>query len=134
MSMILDIVKFIWEQLNNRTRIEVGRDFRDRHNGNKVIIRNVGNAPIIITNWELFQGNRRGYRWKESKRIADQYDLLSDYSDLKLEGYKSVTLEFGEDNYFDWSHAALGTDQIYIRLYIAGKRRPVVREVYDGRY
>jgi len=133
MSMILDVVKFILEQLwTDRTRIEVGYNFTsDPHVGNEITIRNLSGVPIIVTYWELVWQHRHWLHWKESRRIdlGEVSDGL--FGDTKLDSHTSTTLEFREFNHFrpDLS----GKDQIYIRLHIAGRRRPVLRKVYDGR-
>jgi hypothetical protein len=127
LSTILALVQF-WEIWRNRSRIEVGHNFTSHPEiGNEVIIRNLGQAPVLITYWELLWRHRGLFRWKQTREIhADEF-----FEDLKLNGHSTDKLVFNQQNSFDWSRSALGKDQIYLRLHIAGKARPIIRKVYE---
>jgi hypothetical protein len=134
MSMILDVVKFILEQLwTGRTRIDVGglSTTSDPNIGNEIVIRNLSGTPVIITYWELVWQHRHWGRWKRSRCIDLGHVTDGLFGDMKLDGHSSTTLEFCEFDYF--RPDLEGRDQIYIRVHIAGRRWPIVRKVYDGR-
>jgi len=128
LSTLLALVKF-WEIWTSRSRIEISHNFTGSQDiGNQVIIRNLGGTPLLITYWELLWRHRRWLRWKQSRAIsADEY-----FEDLPLGGYTSITLSFRDQDYFDWGMSAIGNDGIYLRLHIAGKKRPILRNVYTA--
>jgi hypothetical protein len=128
LSTLLAITKF-WELWKDRTNIEVSYNFTGSDDiGNEVIIRNLATTPIIITYWELIWRDRKLFYWKETSRIApDEF-----FSDIKLSGHTSTKLTFKEIDHFDWSPSALGTNKIFLRVHIAGKRRPIVKYVYGN--
>src|SRR5258706_4511466 len=124
LSTILAVVKIL-EVWRSRTRIEVSYNFTSSSDiGNEVIIRNVTGTPLLVTYWELVWRHRSWFRWKQSKTIGPH----EFYQDLKIPGHSSATLEFREQDYFDTRASSLGSDQIYVRLHIAGKSKPIVRK------
>jgi hypothetical protein len=126
LSTLLALVKF-WELWTNRSRIDISYNFTGSEDiGNEVIIRNLGGTPLLITYWELLWRHRRWFRWKQSRELSPD----ECFEDLNLGGHTSITLSFRDHNYFDWGATALGNDRIYLRLHIAGKRKPLLRLLY----
>jgi hypothetical protein len=126
LSSILAFVKF-WEIWKTRARIEVSHSFTTNQEfGNNVIIRNLSATPINITYWELLWCRSRFFCRKSQVEISS--DELSE--DTKLPGYSSRKLNFSGADHFNWTPAFLGKNKIYLRLYIAGKLRPVFKKVY----
>ena len=126
LSTLLAAVK-LWELWSSRLRVEVSHNFTGSESiGNEVIIRNLGSRPFLITYWELLWRQRSFIRWKQSHSIgADEYN-----EDIKVGPHSSIKLTFREENHFDWGASALRGRTIFIRLYIAGKSKPILRKVY----
>jgi hypothetical protein len=128
LSSVLAAVK-IWEVWRSRTRIEFAYNLGDAEQGNEVTVFNLSATPIQITYWELLWRHRRWGRWKQSRSMEPpEY-----WTGRNAEGHSSATLKFIGDQYFDWEPRALGSDRIYIRLHIAGRKRPILRNLYPPR-
>lgn len=126
LSTILFIIK-IWEAWKNRARIEISHNFTSHQEiGNEVIIRNISNTPIIITYWELLRIKGSILNKKENL-ISSPEDFDSD---LKINNHSSITLTFNHQDYFDWGISSMKQGRIYIRLYFAGKSKPILYKVY----
>ncbi len=114
----------IWK---TRTQIEVSYNFTGNIEiGNTVTIRNTSETPITISYWELLWLERKLFKWKHNKVISpDEY-----FGDLKIDGHSSTTLHFSNTDYFDWGVNSLDKSKIYLRLYLAGKRKPILKKVF----
>lgn len=128
LSTILAAVK-IWEIWRTRRRIEYSYNFAGLAEvGNEIIIRNLSATPIIISYWELvwLKKRRLGLRKQEIRRIAPE----SDFSDSHVAAHSSYVLRFAEERYFSWSTLSLKGAAIYLRIQIAGERRPRLAKIY----
>jgi len=127
LSTILALTK-IWEMWSARRRIEVSYSFTSiPEEGNDIIIRNVSDKPFIITFWELLFCERKNFRWVPYRTE----DPCGYAYDLCIQGHSSKTLKFRGPDHFDWGHKAMAGKRIYLRLHIAGKRKPVTHFVYE---
>ena len=126
LSTLLAIVK-VFELWRDRFRVDVSYNFTgDQTIGNKIIIRNLSNRPLILAHWELLYCSGRWPR----RRFEPIENSDFDSGDYRLEPYATHTLHFVEENYFSWSHSALKGRGIFIRLHFAG-RKSLLRQVYS---
>lgn len=128
LSTLLALIK-IWDIWSARRRIEVSYGFVGLPEvGNDIIIRNLSDKPMIVTYWELLFCERKGLKWIPYKNENPAEDTC----DICIQGHTSKILNFSGPDYFDWGHKALGGKRLYLKMYIAGKRRPVKHLVYKG--
>ena len=128
LSTLLAFIK-VWEVWSSRRRIEVSYSFIGLPEvGNDIIIRNLSDKPIIVTYWELLFCEKKGMKWVTYKNENPEEDT----SDMPIPAHSSKTLNFSGQYYFDWGHKALGGKRLYLRLHIAGNRKPSKFLVYKG--
>ncbi|WP_345977577.1 hypothetical protein [Sulfurimonas sp. HSL3-7] len=128
LSTLLALIK-IWELWSSRRRIEVSYNFVGLPEiGNDIIIRNLSDKPMTVTYWELLFCEKKAFKWVpyRNENPADGT------SDIYIAGHSSIKLNFSGPKYFAWGHKALGGKRLYLNLYIAGKRKPVKKLVYEG--
>lgn len=126
LSTLLAAIKLseVWRA---RLRIEIDPSFTDNEDiGNEIIIRNLGAVPLMITHWELVWRERHFPRWKESSLDNPG----EDYGDIRVNAHSSITMQFREQRHFSTSHDVVAGRKIFIRLFIAGRSRPILRRVY----
>jgi hypothetical protein len=125
LATVLALIK-VWELWRDRFRLDVSYNFSGLSSiGNKVLIRNIGSRPLILTHWDLLYGSRRWpFRRFEHLASADFEE-----GDTTIEAGDTHTLHFDEQDHFDWGASALRGRSIYIRLFVAG-RRPRIRRVF----
>lgn len=115
-----------WEVWRARVRIEIGYKFTSDVNiGNDIILRNLSGTPLLVTYWELVWRKRGLLGWKESHIDSPE----DGNTDIKINSHSSITLTFKELSYFSTSYDALAGRKIFVRLYIAGRSRPIMRKV-----
>lgn len=125
LSTLLAIVK-LWEVWRDRFRLDVGYNMTSSPEvGNEINIRNLSGTPIIISYWELFY---RPHCWPLKKDTSIN-SSGADARDIKIEPHSSKTFRFIEVDHFDWGWEVMKGRRVYIRLYIAGRRK-VVKHVY----
>ena len=126
LSTLLAAVK-LWEFWRSRLRLDIGYNFTSSDQiGNEIIIRNLSSTPFLITYWELLWRERTFLRWKESPLISPD----EDNEDIRVGPHSSIKLTFREQDHFNSGTSALRGRSIFIRLYIAGRFRPLLRKVY----
>ncbi len=128
LSTLLAMVK-VWEIWSSRRRIEVSYSFvGNPEEGNDIIIRNISGKPFIVTYWELLFCERKHFRWI-SYRTEEPGEHAND---ICIQGHSSKKFNFSEADYFEWGHQALAGKRIYLKLQIAGERKPVTYLVYKA--
>jgi len=122
LSTVLAIIK-IYELWRDRFRIEVSYSFTsDRNRGNKVFIRNLSSKAVILSYWELMD-LEKSWPLKQFHSFSSPED---EAQDVRIDPLSSYTLSFTELDNFVWG----SYKKIYIRLHIAGRRKPIVKKVY----
>lgn len=128
LSTLLALVK-IWELWSSRRRIEVSYSFNGLPEiGNDIIIRNLSDKPMIVTYWKLLFCEKKDFKWVPYRNE----NPAEDTNDIYITGHSSVKLNFSGSDYFACGHKALDGKRLYLNLYIAGKRTPVKKLVYEG--
>ena len=128
LSTSLALIKIL-EMWRARQRVEFGCVLCDNSDeGNKVIIRNLSGSPIIVSYWEVMWLRSKWYR--VGKEII--FSTGSDYDDpdIHLPANSSKTLTFSDERYFDWSAKWLSGSKTYLKIKIAGERRPRLQKIY----
>lgn len=109
-------------------RIEVGYKFVGIVEvGNDIIIRNLSGTPFTVTYWELQFCERKHFMWIPYRTE----DAREDNSDIVIQGHSSKTINFSGPDYFELGKE-FQENRLYLRLQIAGKRRPKRFYVYPG--
>ena len=99
----------------------------DRSRGNTVSLLNVSSTPAVILHWELVRAERRVCRRRSSESIATSDDI----GPYTLGAHDVEHLRFCEEAHFAWSLDRTG-DQIYLKLILAGRRRPKWLKVWPS--
>ena len=127
LSTILAIIKII-EFWRTRRIIEISYYFTTNDNiGNKIIIRNLSPKPIIIVYWELLLLRKTWFKLNKIKTIDHEEPGI----EFKLEPYTNKVLTFKKPYTFSWNKKSLGKNKIYIKLYLAGNSKFILKKVYD---
>ena len=118
-------VKEVWQK---RFRIDIVPYFTsDSQRGNEIIIRNLGGEPIILTHWELLWVSGRRPLWKKVPFRSPEEVA----TDVRIDERSSHKLRFVEEDHFVWNPTALRGRKIYIHLWFAGRRRVIMRKVFE---
>ena len=125
LSTVLAFAK-VYELWRDRGRISTSYAMRDVEGGNTIYITNLSSKPINVQYWELFWRKREGLRRKET-RIAPEDET----GVMRIEPHQLASLHFAGEHYFAWGAKTIPRGRLYLRLHIAGRRRPVVRRIYD---
>ena len=81
----------------------------------------------MISYWELLWQRRRFLKLETTSGRFPQ----EGYCNITINAHARYTLEFTEEEYFDWGHAAAKMGKLYLKLHIVGRRDPVLLKVYD---
>lgn len=128
LSTVLAVLR-IWELWKNRVSVEVSHNFTsDPDIGNEVIIRNLTGTPVLVKYWELVWARRRWPKLQQSARMTPD----ERFADLQIPPHDSIKLPFRHGEHFDWGPRAQAGNSIYLRLHVAGKKRPIMKLVYSA--
>lgn len=113
----------------HRTRLKLEIGFistgdPDGH-GHTLQLRNTCGKPIIITYWTLQW--RKRIRLKS--RLLDEISPDLDTRDILLKEHSSHVFNFVGENYFDWNRAANTQSIMFLKLHIAGRRKPIYLKI-----
>jgi len=127
LSTTLAGLKF-YEVWRDRSRIQTTYSLSDPEIGNEVTIINISGRPLLVSYWELTWVS--GILWwrKEENPVP-----LSEPGFLAIPPHSKHVLAFAEEDWFTWGSRTVSKGRLYLRLHIAGKRRPTALMVYDPR-
>jgi hypothetical protein len=120
----------IWEVFRDRSRLIVSYSFDSRPEvGNTVILANPSKNPVMIEYFQLFWKRRT---WFSSKTYENDPHIDPEFGEcnITIAPYSKYNLRFCDEDYFDWKCPVDAEAKLYIRLYIVGQRRPVIKLVY----
>jgi hypothetical protein len=119
----------LWERWRDRFQVEVSFNFTGSQEiGNEILVRNLSSRTFILAHWQLLYVIGRWPARRFTHLACPDYDA----GDVRVESHSTYTLQFSDDDYFDWGADSLKGRRIFIRLHIAG-RRPILRLVYPRR-
>ncbi len=117
----------IWETWKRRSRLEATYSFAgDPQVGNEIIIQNPSDSPAMVSYWELLWAHRTFPRLKPSDGIFPDDGLCN----ITIGPHSTHTLSFREDRHFPWGSSAQDKGNLYLRLHVVGRRKPVTLLVY----
>lgn len=118
LSTLLAFVK-IWEIWRDRFRLDTDYYLTDNPEvGNLIKIRNLSNRPQILSRWEVLACSGRWPLRNFEDIVCADFDM----EDLRIEPNSTLELRFA-----DGDHFVSGQKRVYIRLFLAGRRRPLLR-------
>ena len=93
--------------------------------GNDVIILNASATPANIYYFDLVWVPRSlGFRMRIFRKIVrDESPLEADYCNITVSPHGQATLPFSEADHFAWGVRL--KEDIYLRLWLVGRRKPV---------
>jgi hypothetical protein len=130
LSTCLAYIKFL-EFRRERLRLSTTYSFSDAEHGNEVVIQNPSKMPVIISHWELQWRKRRLFRSVVTQEI--DYGFPEDRREIIIAAHDTHTLVLGEQDHFAWGYQTVKNGELYIRLHITGRAKPIMLEVYDPR-
>ena len=124
---VLSTILAIKEYWKNLLQVEIGFSTASISDvGNKIVIRNNSNRPIIVTHWEVVFRRFRFLPFFESPCTGpDEY-----FTDFQIPEHSSKTLSFTDQDYFSCAPKALKGRKLYFRMHVSGKRLPFVSFLY----
>jgi hypothetical protein len=118
----------ILEVWRERLRLSTSYSFsHPDYGGNEIVIENPSKTPVMISYWELLWRRRRYLKLETTNGRFP----LEGYCNITIGAHTRHTLEFTEQEYFDWGHATIKMGKLYLKLHIVGRSKPVLLKVYD---
>ena len=119
------------EVWRDRVRLSTSYEFSiPGYGGNKIIIENPSKLPVMISYWELLWQRRRFLKWE----VTGGKFPNEGYCNITIGAHSRHTLTFEGEDYFEWSGASIITKgQLYLKLYVIGRNRPILLKVYNPR-
>ncbi|MFM2477333.1 hypothetical protein [Celerinatantimonas sp. MCCC 1A17872] len=119
LSTLLAIVK-LYELWTNRFRIDIGKNLTSEEElGNQIFIRNLSSKPVILEYWVVVYKSGIWPRRKFEYIVSPEECA----TDVQILPNSSKTLSFNGPDHFLWDSKTLNGRKIYIKLYIAGRRK-----------
>jgi hypothetical protein len=121
----------IFEVWRERPRLTTSWSFSSSpaYGENEIIIENPTKTPVMISYWELL--------WLERRRLKHKvmYGRFPDagYCNITIGAHSRHILGFTESEYFDAARTVEKFGDIYLRLYVVGRHKPMLLKVYGGR-
>lgn len=98
--------------------------------GNEIIIENTSKTPALITYWELIWARR--ILWFNIFELGGEYPDEG-YCDITIPAHARHMMPFREENHFKTKREIDGHRvALYLKLYLAGKSRPVWLRVWKS--
>ena len=121
----------VWEFQKSRLKLSTTFYFTSEpEEGNKITVINTSDTPILISYWELI--------WVKRVRLFQKkltYEMTPDpddaYYTTTIGPHSTHTWHFSEGDFFLWGPSQVSKGQLYLKLYILGRRRPRWLKVYD---
>ncbi|MBN8190345.1 hypothetical protein JF540_27210 [Salipiger thiooxidans] len=125
LSTVLGSIK-IWEVYKSRPQISVSYSVTSGpEHENEIFVENTSATPLMITYWELELRERKFLRRSvKNGRYPD-----GGYYHVTIGAFGRHTLKFGDEEWFSTS-GMKKRQKWYLKLHIAGRRRPVDLLVY----
>ena len=115
----------IWRE---RPRLSTSYSFASPGWGdNEIIIENPSKTPVIISYWELLWLKRRYLRLQTNHGTFPN----EGYCNITIGAHSRHTLVFSEQEYFDAHQTTADFGNIYLRLHVVGRRKPILLKVYE---
>ena len=112
-----------WEKRQLRVEVD-GMFTSDADTGHRIDIRNLGTTAIILRHWQVVS-MRGWWKFRQESRIEE---AEFDAGDIRIAAMDSHSLHFAEADHFPYVDRT-----IWIRLHVAGRTRPELRQVYRRR-
>ncbi len=126
LSTVLGSIK-IWEVYQSRPQVSVSYSVTsDPKRENELFVENTSSTPLMITYWELELRERKILRHSV---VNGRYPDCG-YYHVTVEAFGRHTLRFGDRQWFSTSGLKKKRQAWYLKLHIAGRRRPVELLVY----
>lgn len=129
LSTSLAVIKFV-EMWKQRFRVVATYQFTSDPNiGNEVILTNLAAKPVLVSYWTLEWTVRR---LCFLRRVVDEIEPEDMGGRLTIPPHGDIPLLFREFDHFAWSPVSRPKQRLYIRLNLAGRRKPIRLFVYDA--
>lgn len=98
----------------------------DHVGGNEIFIENNSSIPAMASYWEL---ELRRKKWL-GHTVEDGRDPGEGMWHVTIEPYSRRTLTFDAQEWFDWGQKALDGRVWFIKIYLVGQKKPIVKRVF----
>jgi hypothetical protein len=117
----------VWEKFRDRSRIVTSYGFSSEEIGDSITIANLSGKPITISSYLLYLS--RNKRSKSPDYIETGNEGYAD--NLEISANSTITLSFTEQYHFSNSRKRLRRKNLYLKLYIIGRRQPITKLIYS---
>ena len=132
LSSALAFIK-IYETWINRNRFELDYIFRPEGlGGNTILVRNISSKKRTLSYW-LLQRRKRKFKIFWSTVNLDGPDD-DEFCNIEIDRFSSYQLHFDNERYFSTHRKVWGRDQLFLKLYVVGRRLPVTLKVHSWNY
>lgn len=118
----------IVEALPERLRLTTTYAFANPEEGNQIFIENSSSTPLMISYWELYWCRRRWFR----KIVTGGAWPDAGNAHITVAEHSRATLDFRDEQWFDWGRSKRGDAKLYLTLHIVRRRKPFVLKVYPS--
>lgn len=131
-STSLGLVK-LWETFwKDRLRLETTYSFIGlREEADEITVVNLSGLPVQVSHWTL-AWKPNPFRWCTSEIDVTPEREPQSISRFTIPSKGEYTLYFEEDSKLDWSYRTAQHRNLYLTLYIFGRRRPKELKVGAG--
>lgn len=128
LSTMLFVFKVYELRKNSFKRLKVEFHADDFNNINTFTIVNYSNNPVNISYYDVFYANKKSAKEMWFIDCGLQGDLVN----IQTKPYEKCDLSFNEDRYFSSYHEKHKGKKLFIKLWIVGKKKPIVKKVITG--
>ncbi|TIL40233.1 hypothetical protein [Mesorhizobium sp.] len=128
LATLLAALRF-YEAWRARQRLQATHDFTSDPNiGNEVIVINISGTPVMVNYWVLEWSKRR---WWRKRQVVSTIEPEHGGGSFTISPHSRYALGFADADYFDWGYKTRPGQKLWIKLHIAGRRKPVLLKVFD---
>lgn len=122
----------VWEVFQDRPHLQTSYSFSGSpDHENLIVIINSGSTPALVGYWELTWAQRYWF-WTRFERLEEAAD--DGRCDMTIPAHDRVRLIFQEQNWFPTRDKIGGRPVgLYLKLYLAGRRRCLWLKVWDSK-
>lgn len=121
----------VWEFATRGPSLVSRRHFSPSpEQGNTITIENTSATPAMISYWELVWVSGRHPPFNEKRRVGSP-DARSPIKTMTIAPHSTVDLLFSGQEYFGWGAGTESMGRLFLKLHMAGRRKPRWLFVYD---
>jgi hypothetical protein len=130
LSTVLAAIR-IWELARKGPKLAVRYHFTSLpEEGHTITIENFSETPAMISYWQLVWATRRRGGYIEKQKAASP-DARHEIKTITILPHETHAMRFADEDYFGWGIATRPMGQLYLKLFVPGRKKPRWMFVYD---